>query len=142
MPHDNPRSENPRTAISDDNPPSERQRSERSARAEAKQIPLGDFGVRSVNAGLRMQKQIYDVFEDIGRQWLERTTAKTQLAYQLPSKLTQAGSIPAAFTAYQEWLSEWVNVLGEDNRRLINDSQRLADTGMRCLTDATPLPTT
>ena len=104
--------------------------------------PLGEIAVRNVNAGLRMQKQMIDVFEDIGREWFARATSKAELALNLPSKLTTISSIPDALSAYREWLGEWVDILSEDSRRFMTDSQKIMDAGVRCFTDTAPLGTT
>jgi hypothetical protein len=130
MPQDHPRTEN------------QRARSEKSPRPDIMaDAPFGEISARSINAGLRMHKQMLDVFEDIGREWFASTTSKAELALKLPNKLTGAGSVPGAFSAYQEWLGEWMNMFGEDSRRFISDSQKIMDAGARCFADTAPLGT-
>src|SRR5580658_3693559 len=36
-----------------------------------------------------------------------------ELAFNLPNKLTAAQTVPAALSAYQEWLSEWMSMVSE-----------------------------
>jgi hypothetical protein len=142
MPQDNPRTETHRTDnLRNENARSERPRSEKPVRSGTMDIPSDEMGARSVNAGLRLHKQMLDVFEDIGRDWFARTTSKAELAFKLPKKLTEAGSVPAALSAYQEWLGEWMNMVGEDGRRLVSDGQKIMDAGVRCFADTTPLGT-
>lgn len=141
MPQENnPRSESHRPESSrSESMRSERPRSEKpAAAANAMTQSFGEMGVRSVTAGLRMQKEMLEVFNDISREWFERATSEAELAFRLPNKLTSARSIPDAFSAYQEWLGEWINKCGEDSRRLISDSTRILDTGVRCFSETAP----
>jgi hypothetical protein len=142
MPQDNPRTESQRAEhLGSENARSERSRSAKSARPGAMESPFGEMGARSVNAGLRMQKEMLDVFEEIGRDWYGRATSKAELAFKLPNKLTGAGSVPDALSAYQQWLGEWMNMFGEDGRQFITDSQKIMDAGARCFADTPPLGT-
>jgi len=138
MPHDNPRTEtrrdhNPRG----DSARSERSRGEKPARPVAIDAPLGETGG---NAGLRMHKQMLDVFEGIGREWVARATSRAELAFSLPSRLTAASSPSDALVAYQEWLNAWVSMIGEDGRHFVADSQKIVETGARCFA-AVPIVT-
>jgi hypothetical protein len=142
MPQDHPRTETHRTEnLRNESARSERSRGEKAALSDAMSIPAGDMVARGVNAGQRIQKQMFDVLEDIGRDWFARTTSKTELVFKLPKKLTEAGSVPAAFSAYQEWLGEWMNMVGEDSRRLVSDGQKIMDASARCFADTPPLGT-
>lgn len=139
MPQDNPRSESPRTETSrSESARSERPRAERTATASAMDQPIGEMGMRSVTAGLRIQKEMLEIFNDMSREWFERATSEAELAFGLPNRLTSARSIPDAFSAYQEWLGEWMNMRGEDGRRLISDGRKIFDTGVRCFADTAP----
>ena len=63
------------------------------------------------------------------------------MASRLPNKLTAARSVPDALCAYQEWLGEWMNMRGEDSYRIVSDSQRIINAGVRCFADAEPVGT-
>jgi hypothetical protein len=142
MPQNNPRIETHRTEnFRNENARSERPRNEKAAMSDAMNISMGDMGAGGVNAGLRIQKQMFDVFEDIGRDWFARATSKAELAFKVRKKLTEAGSVPAALSAYQEWFGEWMNMVGEDSRRLVSDGQKIMDAGVRCFADAPRLGT-
>jgi hypothetical protein len=114
-------------------------RTERAGRTDTRDAPFAEIGANSLNAGLRMQQQMFQAFEDIGREWFTCATAKAELALKLPDRLTSAASIQDAVFAYQQWLGEWVNMLGEDNRRIISDGQKIIDAGTRCFAAASPL---
>ncbi len=124
MPHDSSHSGNPRG---------------QGPRAENRtNVRFVDMGVRNVRTGLRIQKEMLDTIQDIGHDWFVRATSEAELALKLPNRLTGARSVSDAFSAYNQWLNEWLSMCGEDGRRLVSDGQRLVNTGVRCLASATP----
>jgi hypothetical protein len=99
---------------------------------------FGDIGPRNVKAALRLQTEMFEVLHDVGRDWLERAAAEAELALNLPNKLTAAQTVPAALSAYQEWLNEWMSKVGEDGRRFISDGQKIVDKSVSCFAAASP----
>jgi len=85
-----------------------------------------------------MRQEMFSTFEDIGREWFARASSKAELAFQLPNRLSAARTVPDALAAYQGWLGEWMNAVGDDGRRFIADSQKLVDRGVRCFASASP----
>ena len=106
--------------------------------AGATQALFGDMGPRNVKAALRLQTEMFEVLHDVGRNWLERAASDAELAFDLPNKLTSAQTVPAALSAYQEWLSEWMSRVSEDGRSFIADSQKIVDKSVSCFTVASP----
>jgi hypothetical protein len=104
--------------------------------------PFGDIGVGNVKAALRLHGEIIEVLHDIGRDWVARATSEAEFAFALPNRLSAAQTIPDAFTAYQQWLNEWMSLCGEDGRRLFADGQRVMDKSARCFAAAAPGATT
>jgi hypothetical protein len=139
MPQDNPRSDSHRNEDSRaDNARAERSRSDKATSAAMGNAAFGESGVRNVAAGLRVQTEMLGLLSEIGQEWFARATSEAELAFKLPNKLTAARSVPDAISAYQEWFGEWMNMRGEDSRRLISDGQRIVETGVRCLAGAAP----
>jgi hypothetical protein len=139
MPQDNPRTETPRTENRNpDSLRSERTRAERFATTGAMNAPFGEMGARSMTAGLRLQKEMIDLLSEVSREWFERATSEAELAMRLPNKLTSARSVPDAFSAYQEWLNEWMGMFGEDSRRLMSDGRKFIDVSVRCFAETAP----
>jgi hypothetical protein len=136
MPQDNARNDSPRA----ENARAERSRSERSSRAGASP-PLAEPGTRGITAGLRLQSEMLTLVADIGQEWFSRTTSEAEWAFNLSNKLKAARSMPDVLSAYQEWLGEWMNRFGEDSCRLVSDSRKIIDTGVRCFADAAPAAT-
>jgi len=142
---DNPSTERAETRSSE-RARGERSRTERSAAAASEQLTemrddLRDMGAKNLKAGLHMQQEMFDALQGIGREWLERATAEVELAFKLPTKLTAARTVPDAFSAYQEWLSEWMSKCGEDGRHFMADGQKIMDAGARCLGGGSPAVT-
>jgi hypothetical protein len=79
-----------------------------------------------------------DLFSEVSREWFERATSEAELAMRLPNKLTSARSVPDAFSAYQEWLNEWMGMFGEDSRRLMSDGRKFIDVSVRCFAETAP----
>ena len=143
MPQENPRNDSQRS----DNPRSESSRSEhlrgeKTSAAGGVNTQFAEMGAKSVTASLSMQKELFETFHDISRDWFARATSEAELAFKLPRQLTNARSVPDALSAYQEWLNEWMSMWGEDGRRLISDSQKIIDTGVRCFANVAPAVTT
>lgn len=78
-----------------------------------------------------MQKELFETFEGINRQWVSRIESEAKLASDFVSKLTAARSIPDAASAYQECATRQFEMFTEDSRRLLADSQKLVETSTR-----------
>jgi hypothetical protein len=111
------------------------------AAGETMSIRVAEIGAKSFNAGLRMQTEMFDTFQIIGRQWLERRTCEAEFALNLPNRLAVARTFPDAVSAFQEWLSEWLAMCNEDSLRFVSDGQKIVATGVRCFTNISPSAT-
>lgn len=70
------------------------------------------------------QMQLFNGIQQTNRQWLDRVQAEADLASEFASKLTAARSIPDAMTACQEWGSRRFELMAEDARHLMDDTQK------------------
>lgn len=137
MPHNNIRSGTHRSENSR-NEGTRNERRERSSTGSAATQPFGDMGARSVSASLRLQEEMLEVFSDIGQDWVARATSEAELAIDLPNRLSAARSVPDVVSAYQEWLGEWLGMVGDDSRRMISNSRKIIDAGVRCFSESAP----
>jgi hypothetical protein len=71
------------------------------------------------------------VWDAIREEWVARIKSEADLATELMEKLRTAGSVPAAMTAYQEWMSRRMERFAEDSRRFWTDAQKLMETSAR-----------
>lgn len=147
MPQDNPRNQTSRAETSrsesarskqDEISRAETFRTDPSSAGDATKVRFAEMGLRNVRTGLHMQKEMFDTLQDIGRDWLQRAASEVELACKLPNRLRGARSVPDALLAYQQWLSEWLSLCSEDSRRFLSDGQKIVNTGVRCLADASP----
>jgi urocanate hydratase len=99
---------------------------------------MQETGLSNMQNGMRLQQEMFDTLQDIGREWLARATSGAELAMSLPGKVSAARTPADAFSAYQQWVSEWMNMCGEDSFRAISNGRRIMDTGVRCFTGNSP----
>lgn len=79
------------------------------------------------------QTELFDQIQEINRHWLDRIEAEVSLASELASKLTAARSIPDAMTAYQEWGSRRFEMMANDTKHFLDDTQKFVRVGAHFL---------
>ena len=98
--------------------------------------PFPGLGKEQTEAMFHMHKELLDAYEQASRAWLERVKSEVDLWSQLATKLTSTRSIPEAVTAYQECVAQRIKMAAEDGRRLSEESQKIASTITRSLSNA------
>ena len=81
----------------------------------------------------KAQTEQFDKFEETNRQWLDRVQAEVNLTSEFVSKLAAARSIPDAMTAYQEWGNRRLEIMAEDTRHLMDNTQEFMRTNAKLL---------
>jgi Phasin protein len=99
---------------------------------------FGEMGKKQAE----MQKEFLDTLEEINRSWLARAQSGVTLASELVAKLAAARSLPEATSAYQECMTRQMELLAEDGRRIVADSERLMRAGARLFSNGSPGLTT
>ena len=122
----------------DESARAKRSGSQTSMKSSPSSAPFDEMGPRNVQAALRLQMEIFEVLHDVGRDWLKRAASEAELAFKLPNKLTAAQTVPAALSAYQEWLGEWMSMVSEGSRHFLADSQKIVDKSVSCFGDRSP----
>jgi hypothetical protein len=77
--------------------------------------------------------EIIETFGEISREWAERMKTEADLVSELMQKLTAARSFPETTTACGEWMSRRMELLAEDNSRLLADTQKFWKAGTRLM---------
>lgn len=77
------------------------------------------------------QTELFGKLQEANKQWLDRMQVEAKLASEFASRLAAAGSIPNAMTTCQKWTSQWVKMMSEDQRHLLADCQKFAETSAR-----------
>jgi Phasin protein len=96
------------------------------------------MGKQQVEALVAMQAELLKTLQDTSRNWFDRMQLEATLASQFAAKLSAARSIPEAASVYQEWAKKCMQMAAEDAKRLVADSQKLAETGTRLLSSGWP----
>jgi RIO-like serine/threonine protein kinase len=85
---------------------------------------LGGFAKLGAENFAKIQRELNDIFEETNRYWIGRAKSEAEFASELMAKLTNARSIPDATAVYQEWVSQRMQRLAEDNQQFFSDSQK------------------
>jgi hypothetical protein len=96
---------------------------------------LAELGKKRIAAIVEMQRAFLETFESIHQAWFERAKSEATLASELVTKLTNARSVPETANICQETLSKRMDLLADDSRRLLADSQRFINLSARFLTN-------
>jgi hypothetical protein len=116
----------------------EQMRGENTAAAEAMSARMAEIGANRLNGGLRMQTEMAETLQAIGREWMERRALEAEFALSLPNRLASVRTYAEALAVYQQWLNGWLALCQEDGQRFLSDGQRIMASGMRCFTNNSP----
>ena len=81
----------------------------------------------------RAQTELFDKWQEINRHWVDRINTEANLASELASQVTSARSVPEAMATFQAWSSRRFQMMAEDSQHLLNDAQKLMETGAQVL---------
>lgn len=96
------------------------------------------FGREQTQATLGIQKELLEAYEQASRAWLARVHSEIELWSDLANKLAATRSIPDALGAYQESVSQRVQMAADDGRRIAGECQEIMDKITRSLTKGWP----
>lgn len=113
----------------------ERTRTEKSSLPNLIPAEFAEMGKKRLDELVAMQTEQLEKLQEANRQWFDRMQSETTLTSEFAAKLTAARSIPEVATAYQEWASRHMEMAAEDAKRIFVDSQKLAETGARLLSN-------
>ena len=94
---------------------------------------FAEMGKRRVEEFVHTQTELVEKLQEMNRQWFDRAQSEANLASELASKLTAARSIPDVMAAYQEWASRRFEMMAEDGKHLLADTQKLMEAATRLL---------
>lgn len=96
------------------------------------------MGKKQIDEFVKMQAELLDQLQETNRQWLDRAKSEADLASEFAAKLGAARSIPEAMTACQEWSTRRLEMMAEDGKHLLADSQKFIEKGARLLSGGWP----
>jgi Phasin protein len=97
----------------------------RSASAKPGPASIGELGKEQSAAMLGMQKELLDAYEHASRAWLARAKAEADLWSELATRLSASKTFPDALGAYQQCVSQRMQMTAEDARRLFEECQKI-----------------
>jgi cell wall assembly regulator SMI1 len=94
---------------------------------------FAEVGKKRVEEFVNTQTELLEKLQEMNRQWFDRAQSEANLASELASKLTAARSIPDAMAAYQAWTSRRFEMMAEDGKQLLADTQKFMEAATRLL---------
>ena len=99
---------------------------------------FAEMGKKRVEEFVNAQTELVQKLQEMNRQWFDRAQSEANLASELASKLTAARSIPDAMEAYQEWASRRFEMMAEDGKHLLADTQKFMEAATHLLPNGSP----
>jgi Phasin protein len=81
------------------------------------------------------QTELFQNWQEANQQWLERVQVESNLASEFSSRLTASRSIPGAMTVYQDWARRRFEMMAEDAKHLMDNTQKLIQAGAHVFTN-------
>jgi len=109
------------------------ERTEKSSSPNLIPTEFAEVGKKRVEEFVNTQTELLEKLQEMNRQWFDRAQSEANLASELASKLTAARSIPDAMAAYQAWTSRRFEMMAEDGKQLLADTQKFMEAATRLL---------
>jgi len=98
-----------------------------------------EFAVMSqkrIEQFVNAQSEILEELRKTNQQWVERAQFEANAGSEFASKLASAHSIPEAMTTFQEWNSRRLEMIAEDGKHLLADTQKFVEMGAHLLSNS------
>jgi Phasin protein len=93
------------------------------------------IGANQFESLMAVHKRLLDTFEQVQRDRLTRTMEETKLASEFAAKVASARSIPDVMALYQQWIMKCEEMMAEDGRKFLDDSQKVANAALSLLSN-------
>jgi hypothetical protein len=103
--------------------------------ASVKTQNVFQIGTKRFETLMEVHKKLLDAFEQVQRERLARTMEETRLASEFAAKVTSARSIPDIMAIYQQWITKCEEMIAEDGRKFLDDSQKVANAALSLLSN-------
>jgi Phasin protein len=94
---------------------------------------FAEIGKKGIENFINAQTELFDNVQELNREWLRRIQSEANLTSEFASKLTTARTPPDAMTVCQEWSRRRLELMAEDGKHLLTDTQKLMEAGARML---------
>jgi hypothetical protein len=85
-----------------------------------------------------MQRELLDAYEQASRAWLARVKSEVDLWSGLANRLTATRSAPEALEAYQQCVTQRMQMAADDGRRLFEECQKVSQKVTGALSNGWP----
>ena len=93
------------------------------------------IGANRFESLLEVHRKLINAFEQVQRDRLARTMEETKLASEFAAKVASARSIPDVMAIYQQWITKCEEMMAEDGRKFLDDSQKMANAVLSLLSN-------
>jgi hypothetical protein len=97
-----------------------------STSSKERSTPIFGISQMPIDAGMALQKELLNAYEEAGRIWLARMKSEVELWSELAAKLTTVRSVPEALEAYNESVSQEMQMTAEDGKRLLHECEQIS----------------
>jgi len=101
-------------------------------------MDLVKMGEAQTEAMLALQKELADTCEKISRSWVARAKSEADLWSELATKVSAARSPPDALEAYQQSMTQRMQMAMDDGRQLVDGGQRIMGVITRAMSSGWP----
>jgi hypothetical protein len=113
--------------------PSQTEKSTKSTIPDLFPAGLAETGKKRVEGIIKLQVELFKYFQEANRNWLARMQTEAGLTSEFSAKLAAARSIPETGAVCQEWANRHIELLAEDAKRLVADTEKFMETGAQVL---------
>jgi hypothetical protein len=99
---------------------------------------LAENGKKRVQDLINLQAELFKYFQEANQNCFARMQTEVALASKFSAKLAAARSIPETGAACQEWANRHIELLAEDAKRLVADTEKVLETGARVFANGWP----
>ena len=93
------------------------------------------IGTKRFESLMEVHRKLLATFERVQRDRLARAMEETKLASEFATRVTSARSIPDIMAIYQQWITKCEEMIAEDGRKFLDDSQKVANAALSLLTN-------
>jgi hypothetical protein len=93
------------------------------------------FGTKGLEGLVLGRSELLEKIQKANQDWLERMQLEATVASEFATRMTAARSVPDAAAVWQEWASRRMEMVVEDGKRLLANSQQFMETGGHLLSN-------
>ena len=109
-----------------------------STAAKEASIPFFNWGNERSEAAIALQKAVLESYEQASRAWLTRMQSEIALWSDLANKVSATHTVPEALETYTKCVSQRMQMVADDGRRMFDDSQQITQKIAKSLGAAWP----